>query len=124
MHMRFLFLLTILVRGGLSKHDCDEKGMRCHWEGTSPICGSTDKSLGDTEVRDDGTYVLQEWSKDYNRLTLWNKNLVGYDCIRQGAYGDSCYFGGYKRLWCKVKEYVLPTFVTLIGIWLCRARVT
>lgn len=103
MFFKTLVLTTLCATGALSlgKWECRQSGMICHWEGRSPSCGSTDKQLGFEEKRSDGTYKLQEWTRDFSKKTLWYRNLIDYDC--QARYGEGCY-SGYKRLWCKVPE--------------------
>jgi hypothetical protein len=76
---------------------CDffDIGRDCTWEGSWPLCGTTDDHIG---IKVDGR-TLVEWTrnKDWKDLCKNGKDRNG-DCCSD--YGHSC-VSGYKRLWCK-----------------------
>ncbi|KAJ5168481.1 uncharacterized protein N7482_004075 [Penicillium canariense] len=76
---------------------CDflDIGKDCNWEGSWPLCGTTDDHIG---IKIDGR-TLVEWTRDRDLKDICknDKDRDG-DCCSN--YGHSC-VSGYKRLWCK-----------------------
>ncbi|KAH6702060.1 hypothetical protein BKA61DRAFT_681326 [Leptodontidium sp. MPI-SDFR-AT-0119] len=79
----------------------------CKWYGTAPACGTSKFEVGEW----DGDEQLKATTKRYSPRELLYYNRINEECYED--YGNTCYGGGYKRLWCKSTPYLLTKEETI-----------